>query len=61
MSLANYGDLELTEVQPALLAKEVTYNTARPHQALRYLTPKQFVDNWKIRTRKEESVTNHMS
>ena len=39
------------EVTVAALGKElagweVTYNTVRPHQALAYLTPKQFLDQW---------------
>lgn len=34
----------LDELQPALRAYEETYNTIRPHQALGYLTPQEFLD-----------------
>jgi putative transposase len=34
----------LPALQPALLAYEQTYNTVRPHQALGYLTPQEFLD-----------------
>ena len=37
------GDLEVTAAQPALLAWEHRYNTYRPHQALGYLTPLQYL------------------
>ena len=37
------GDLELTSTRPALRAWEDVYNTVRPHQALGYLTPAQFL------------------
>ena len=46
------GDLELSALSQALLAWEHTYNTIRPHQALGYLTPLQFLDQWQ-RQRKE--------
>jgi len=38
------GDLEVPAAQAALLAWERRYNTYRPHQALAYLTPQQFID-----------------
>lgn len=34
----------LDALQPALRAYEDTYNTIRPHQALGYLTPQEFLD-----------------
>ena len=37
------GDLEITPLNHALLAWERVYNTVRPHQALAYLTPQQFL------------------
>jgi len=37
----------LEALQPALLAYEEIYNTVRPHQALGYLTPKEFLDKRK--------------
>ena len=33
----------LAELRPALLAWETTYNTVRPHQALGYLTPAEYL------------------
>jgi transposase InsO family protein len=48
------------EVTVAALGRELAeweevYNTVRPHQALGYLTPRQFLDNWnKQHPRKEE-------
>ncbi len=37
------GDLELPTTRTALRAWEDVYNTVRPHQALGYLTPAQFL------------------
>ncbi|MFC1935690.1 integrase core domain-containing protein [Chloroflexota bacterium] len=36
-----------------LLAWEHTYNTVRPHQALGYLTPHQFLTQWQHQRKKE--------
>ena len=33
----------LASLQPALLEWETVYNTVRPHQALGYLTPAEFL------------------
>jgi putative transposase len=40
------GDLDMASAQAALLAWEHRYNTVRPHQALRYLTPLQFLQRF---------------
>ena len=40
------GDLEVPAAQAALLAWERRYNTYRPHQALGYLTPHQFIERF---------------
>lgn len=37
------GDLQLASLRPALRAWEKTYNTVRPHQALGYLTPDEYL------------------
>jgi putative transposase len=37
----------LDALQPALRAYEETYNTIRPHQALGYLTPQEYLDKHK--------------
>lgn len=37
------SDFELTSLCPALRQWEITYNTVRPHQALNYLTPHQYL------------------
>ncbi len=38
--------LEVAALNQELMAWEYTYNTIRPHQALGYLTPLQFVTQW---------------
>jgi len=42
-----YGDDDLVRRQRALLRWEHTYNHIRPHQALGYLTPAEFIERWK--------------
>ncbi len=37
------GDVALASLRPALRAWEEIYNTVRPHQALGYLTPAEFL------------------
>lgn len=37
-----------------LQAWEQTYNCVRPHQALGYLTPQQFVTGWQSKRRESE-------
>jgi transposase InsO family protein len=37
------AEATLAELRPALLAWETTYNTIRPHQALGYLTPAEYL------------------
>ena len=37
------ADATLEALRPALLAWELTYNTIRPHQALGYLTPAEYL------------------
>jgi len=44
---------EINELNRALLDWEKVYNTIRPHQALGYLTPKQFLDRYNETIRKE--------
>lgn len=34
-------------LNPQLPRWEHIYNTVRPHQALRYLTPLEFIERWK--------------
>ena len=53
------GDLDMVSAQAALLAWEHRYNTVRPHQALGYLTPLQFLQQQHL-TRKEQSVRDHV-
>ena len=50
------GDLDVASPpwRTALLAWEQRYNTVRPHQALGYLTPKGFLEQWEHRKRKEK-------
>ena len=44
---------EISELNQALLKWEKVYNTIRPHQALGYLTPQQFLERYKQNQRKE--------
>lgn len=53
------GDLDVASAQAALMAWEHRYNTVRPHQALGYLTPQQFLQKFHP-LRKEQSVRDHM-
>jgi transposase InsO family protein len=48
------GDLEIVPLNQALRDWEQVYNTIRPHKALGYLTPYQFVIRWK--TQRKEAL-----
>jgi len=45
---------EIAELNEALLEWEKVYNTVRPHQALGYLTPEEFLKHYHQDERKEE-------
>ncbi len=45
-------DFEITALNQALLEWEKVYNTIRPHQALGYLTPKEFLECYQRNKRK---------
>jgi len=45
---------DIAELKQALLEWEMIYNTVRPHQALGYLTPKEFLKLYQQNKRKEE-------
>ena len=45
---------EIAELNQALLKWEKVYNTVRPHQALGYLTPQEFLKYHQQNKRKEE-------
>jgi transposase InsO family protein len=44
----------LTELRADLLEWERIYNTVRPHQALGYMTPLQFLEQWRQKQREED-------
>jgi transposase InsO family protein len=44
----------VAQLNPQLRRWEHIYNTVRPHQALRYLTPLEFVEGWKSQQKKAE-------
>ena len=44
---------EISELNKALLEWEKVYNTVRPHQALGYLTPQEFLERYKQNQRRE--------
>ncbi len=46
-------DFEITALNLALFEWEKVYNTIRPHQALGYLTPKEFLEWYQQNKRKE--------
>ncbi|MCD6599806.1 MAG: integrase core domain-containing protein [Dehalococcoidia bacterium] len=49
----NRCQLQYTRAKSALLSWENVYNTIRPHQALGYLTPQEFVEHYQQNQRKE--------
>lgn len=49
----NESSFELAELRNDLMHWEETYNTIRPHQALGYLTPSEFIQQWQQKSRKE--------
>jgi len=51
----------VAELNRELLAWEQTYNTIRPHQALGYLTPLQFLQQRGIIPENHPSLVSHMS
>jgi transposase InsO family protein len=44
---------EIAELRADLLEWEHIYNTVRPHQALGYLTPQKFIQQWQRKSEKE--------
>lgn len=48
------ANFEIAEINRALLQWEEVYNTVRPHQALGYLTPQEFLQRCHENVRKEE-------
>ncbi len=55
------SSFDLSELRDELLEWERTYNTVRPHQALFYLTPLKFLEQWKTTKEGRSCVTNHMN
>jgi len=47
-----YNSHRMPELNQALLKWENVYNTIRPHQALGYLTPQQFLEHHQQNRRK---------
>jgi transposase InsO family protein len=47
------SSFDLPELRDELLQWERTYNTIRPHQALGYMTPLKFLEQWQETQRKE--------
>ncbi len=45
------ANFEIQELNQALLEWEKVYNTVRPHQALGYLTPQQFLEQYQLKRR----------
>ncbi|MFH1087325.1 MAG: integrase core domain-containing protein, partial [Chloroflexota bacterium] len=51
------SSFDLPELRPELLKWERVYNTIRPHQALGYLTPLEFVTDWKTKSCERRDVS----
>ena len=49
-------DWTVTGLRPDLLNWEVVYNTIRPHKSLGYLTPQEYVTQWRLRRAGKEVV-----
>lgn len=49
-------DWTVTGLRPDLLKWEVVYNTIRPHKSLRYLTPQEYITQWRQRRAGKEVV-----
>ena len=47
------SSFDIAELRAELLDWEQTYNAVRPHQALGYLTPLEFLEQWKEKQGKE--------
>jgi len=47
------SSFEIAQLRADLLEWERVYNTVRPHQALGYLTPLQFIQRWQRKSQKE--------
>ena len=47
------SSFEIQELNQALLEWEEVYNTIRPHQALGYLTPQEFLERYQQNQRRE--------
>ncbi len=47
------ASFEISELNQALVRWEEVYNTIRPYQALGYMTPLKFLEEWKENRRKE--------
>ncbi len=47
------SSFDLSELRDELLEWERTYNTIRPHQALSYMTPLKFLEQWEEYSGKE--------
>ena len=47
------SSFDLPEIRKGLLEWEQVYNTVRPHQALGYMTPLKFLEQWKEKQGKE--------
>ena len=51
------ANFEISELNQALLKWEEVYNTIRPHQALGYLTPKEFLERYYQQIEEKEVVS----
>ena len=49
-------DWTVTGLRPDLLRWEGIYNTIRPHAALGYLTPEEYITQWRLQSAGKEVV-----
>jgi len=50
------SSLDLSELKDELLEWEGVYNTVRPHQALGYVTPLKFLEEWTAVTAGDKNI-----
>ena len=53
------NSFNIAELVGELMRWEQTYNTVRPHQAVGYLTPIEFIQQWKEKQKQGKEAMRH--